>query len=351
MATTIKEIAKLAGVSIGTVDRAMHNRGRVNPEVAQRIRQIAEELDYKPNSIAQGLSARSRRLRIAVIFHRKNMDSFTRDVLQGIQICREEVSESGVEVDLFHGEDFSLDSQLQLLEQVEQEKYHALILVPINHNSVKARVTALHQKGIPVILLSNIIDGCNYLSFVGCDYTRSGQIAAGVLNMIHPLPGKLLYLSPPLQMLGHVLRAQGLRERLESCYPHIQLCQICELVGSSVKDYKITQQALTRHPDIDLIVCPGAGSSGHMEAIEEFPNIKGVKIISYDYSEGTDRYIRDKLITATLVQHPKRQGYLAVKTAVNCLMDSKNFSVERHQYLPTKLFFLENLDEIDRWSV
>ena len=55
MAVTSQQIAELAGVSRGTVDRALHNRGRVNPEVAARIFKIAEELGYKPNVIGQAL--------------------------------------------------------------------------------------------------------------------------------------------------------------------------------------------------------------------------------------------------------------------------------------------------------
>ena len=46
---TIKEIAALAGVSRGTVDRVLNDRGAVNPETAEKIRKIAKELDYKEN--------------------------------------------------------------------------------------------------------------------------------------------------------------------------------------------------------------------------------------------------------------------------------------------------------------
>ena len=49
MAGTIKEIAERAGVSRGTVDRALNNRGRIKPEVAERILAIAKELDYHSN--------------------------------------------------------------------------------------------------------------------------------------------------------------------------------------------------------------------------------------------------------------------------------------------------------------
>ena len=42
MGVTIRQIAEAAGVSRGTVDRALNNRGRIRPEVAERVRQIAE---------------------------------------------------------------------------------------------------------------------------------------------------------------------------------------------------------------------------------------------------------------------------------------------------------------------
>jgi len=47
---TIKEIAALAGVSRGTVDRVLNDRGAVNPETAEKIRKIAKELDYNPTA-------------------------------------------------------------------------------------------------------------------------------------------------------------------------------------------------------------------------------------------------------------------------------------------------------------
>ena len=88
-----------------------------------------------------------------------------------------------------------------------------------------------------------------------------------------------------------------------------------------------------------------------MKAIEEFFSTRHVKVISYDYSKDTDRYIRNRLITATLIQYPKQQGYFAVKTALGRLLDPKNFVAEKFQHLPTGIFFLENLDNLDSWYV
>ena len=52
---TINEIAKLAGVSRGTVDRVIHNRGNVKPEIQTRIQQIIRETGFSPNMAASAL--------------------------------------------------------------------------------------------------------------------------------------------------------------------------------------------------------------------------------------------------------------------------------------------------------
>ena len=83
---TIKEIAALAGVSRGTVDRVLNDRGAVNPETAEKIRKIAKELDYKPNRAGLVLAAQKKRLKLGVILFSTG-NPFFQDVLAGIDDC------------------------------------------------------------------------------------------------------------------------------------------------------------------------------------------------------------------------------------------------------------------------
>ena len=97
MAVTAQQIAELAGVSRGTVDRALHNRGRVNPEVAERIRQIAVELGYKPNLVGQALVRAKQGIRIGVIL--QSAETPTMQIVQdGIRRAVDEQQDSGDEV-------------------------------------------------------------------------------------------------------------------------------------------------------------------------------------------------------------------------------------------------------------
>ncbi|GAB4363083.1 MAG: LacI family DNA-binding transcriptional regulator [Calditrichia bacterium] len=82
MKTNIVEIAKRAGVSIATVSRALNKNGSVREETRQRILQIANELNYKPNPIARSLSRRKTDT-IGVILP-ELVDEFFTELIRGI---------------------------------------------------------------------------------------------------------------------------------------------------------------------------------------------------------------------------------------------------------------------------
>jgi transcriptional regulator with XRE-family HTH domain len=52
---TVNDVARLAGVSIATVSKALNDRGQVRAETQERVRRAAEQLDFVPNSLARGL--------------------------------------------------------------------------------------------------------------------------------------------------------------------------------------------------------------------------------------------------------------------------------------------------------
>ena len=62
----IKDIAKLAGVSVGTVDRVLHNRGKVSEYALKKVTEVMNQIDYKPNLIARTLGS-NKNYRIAAL--------------------------------------------------------------------------------------------------------------------------------------------------------------------------------------------------------------------------------------------------------------------------------------------
>ena len=345
MAVTIKKIAELAGVSTGTVDRALHDRGRVDSKVAQRIKQIAIELDYRPNSVAKSLSTRNRNLKIAVILHVQNRNIYFDDVIRGIETCRDEIRDFGIAVDIIPCPDFNSDAQLNLINQAIEDGANAIVIVPINSPLIRERLNELYREHYPVVFLTNMIQNTDYLSYVGCNYELAGEFTAGMLNMLKPQGGKLLLFSPSFQMYGHTLRADGLKNHLLKEYPQIDLQNIYEMTGDDIRDYQITQDALTRFPDTNLFVCPGAYSRGNLQAIKEYGYFQKSQIICYDYSNEIGTEIQNRNISATITQCPQEQGYTAVKILFEYLTAGK-LPHCKNRYIRTRVILKENLSEI-----
>ena len=78
---TIKEIAELAGVSRGTVDRVLNGRGAVSEQTERKVLEIAQALQYRPNRAGIVLAARKRNLKIGVLLLTTAILSLTRSCL------------------------------------------------------------------------------------------------------------------------------------------------------------------------------------------------------------------------------------------------------------------------------
>ena len=52
---SIRDVAREAGVSVTTVSHALNDKGRLNPETRQRVREVADRLGYRPNPAAKSL--------------------------------------------------------------------------------------------------------------------------------------------------------------------------------------------------------------------------------------------------------------------------------------------------------
>lgn len=87
----------MAGVSVGTVDRVLHQRGRVSEDANAKVQEVLKKIDYKPNLIARSLG-RASQLRIIALIPNPEFDGYWREVQVGIQQAREEWSHYGVTV-------------------------------------------------------------------------------------------------------------------------------------------------------------------------------------------------------------------------------------------------------------
>ncbi len=179
---TIKQIANLAGVSRGTVDRVLNNRGIVNPETAAKIREIAATMQYSPNKVAKTLAIKKKKLLFGyILFSGTRSNPFFDDVVTGIKAKARELEEYGVTVLIRYSDFDNVTHQLCVIDELLAQGISGLAITPVNHPDVAKKLSEI---GIPVVTVNTDIDHSGRLAYVGSNYAQSGKTAGGLMRLV-----------------------------------------------------------------------------------------------------------------------------------------------------------------------
>ena len=103
---TIKDVARLANVSIGTVDRVLHNRGRVSLKNMERVKAAVKKLNYRPSMIARALVSKKSAIKIGLSYPLVEKD-FWAELDAGIEAAKSELRPFGVSLLIDHRINYS----------------------------------------------------------------------------------------------------------------------------------------------------------------------------------------------------------------------------------------------------
>lgn len=332
MAVTSKKIAELAGVSRGTVDRALHNRGRVKPEVAERIKKIADELGYQPHSAAQSLALTHRQYKIGVYIQSTDTPTM-KIVLRGIKKAIEELNMVGVETKLITNGTFDNAAEMNAIDELVEWGSQAIAITPTTEDDLIERVDQLVESGIPVVVFNGDIPNSKRMCYVGTDNYKGGKVAGYLLGNMIPAGGKVMPVTAHLTNHAHYIRAQGFIEVMQRDFPDIEVLPLQGCFDRDEFAYQITKTALRENPDIAGMYFASSGVHGAVKAIKEMKQDHPIKVISFDVEANT-RDIRNGYITVCLDQHPEEEGYRSMHILYDYLAKDK---LPKSEYAFTEL--------------
>lgn len=342
MAVTIKQIAQVAGVSRGTVDRALNHRDGVKKEVAERILEIAKQLDYKPNAVAKALANTKKNYVIGVLVHSDGNEFFD-EVLNGIDQARKEIDNFGVKVVLRIMKGFDVEKQLDLISGLVAEGIHALAVTPIDDPAVVEKLQQVTKKGIPVVTFNADVTEVNKLAFIGCDYLKSGEIAGGLLGQFTRGNARVGIVTGSIKMLGHNLRIRGFREVLKQDFPQVQIVDVVENNDDNELAYSRVRGLLEEHKEIDaLYFTTSGGVKGAIRAVCELKRQTQMTIITFDETPFIAKAMQDGLVQATICQQPFAQGYHSIQVLFDYLVHNK-IPKQRQMYTQNEIKLKYNL--------
>lgn len=308
MAVTLKQIAELAGVSRGTVDRALHHRGRVNPAVAAEIHRIAKELGYQPNQAGQALARSRDGWKIGVLI--QSIETPTMQVVAaGAEKAAAELRGYGIEVMIRCLESMECVEQLACIDEWVQNGVHGLALAAVNDQAMIDRIAALTAHSIPCITFNSDLPASGRLCFVGMDNVRSGRTAAGLMKLLLPEGGLVLPITAHLNNQAHHLRCSSFMEELTRIAPQIQLLPLACCLDRDDFAYEITERALIEHPELRAIYVAANGQHGVCEALQAAGKAGQVRVIAFDASEINKADLQRDCLSVILDQQAFEQGY------------------------------------------
>ncbi len=306
MAVTSQQIAELAGVSRGTVDRALHNRGRVNPEVAARIQKIAEELGYRPNSIGQALVRAKQGLRLGAILQSAETPTME-DVAAGARQTAEELRNSGVEVEIREIQGRDTAKVLRQIDELLEWGAGGLAIASNNTPDLVRRIDLLHQQGVPVVTLNTDAPDSRRLCFVGMDSYRAGQTAAGLVRQMLPSGGLVLPIAGHVNNGAHYSRLRGFLDTLKDA-GDIQLLPFQPCFDRDDYAHEITQHTLREYPSLSCVYITSNGQRGVCRAVEDERRKGRVRVVAYDLNEPNRKLLQSGDLTFVLDQVALAQG-------------------------------------------
>src|SRR5438270_9072210 len=167
--SSIREVAKRAGVSLGTVSNVLNRPEIVAEETRERVKSAIEEIGFVRNGSARQLRAgRSQYLGLLVL---DVANPFFTEVARGVEDL---ANQAGYVVILCNSDD-SVEKENHYLHVLEEQRTQGVLITPAQNDA--SYLQRFRQRGIAVVLLdrpSRIKDLCS----VAVDDVRGGELAA-----------------------------------------------------------------------------------------------------------------------------------------------------------------------------
>lgn len=307
----IRQIADALGVSIGTVDRALHNRPGISHETRDKVLRTAKSLAYRPNLAARYLSSR-RELRIAVALPRQTA-SFWSLVREGIQDAARPLETTGVRV-LYRSYLHLGEGEVEAFERCLEDDMHGVVIAPGNPEKLKPLIRRAHERGLPVLCVNTDAPGTARLSAVAVDPVTSGSLVGELMGRFLQGRGRVVLVTGLLTTIDHARKLESFRETVGEMWPDLEIAKVVEAHDDEKEAYQKCREVLAASAEVAGVYVSTANSIPVLRAIEDEGLGGKVTVITTDLFPALVPHIRSHRVVATIHQRPWTQGRIAFQT-------------------------------------
>lgn len=322
----IKDIAQLSGVSVGTVDRVLHNRGKVSEDALRKVLTVLDQIEYKPNVIARTLGS-NKIYTIAALMPDPAQDPYWASSKEGIDQAQTEWTRYGVNVIPYFFDLYEKDSFQQVAEKLTVNSPDGILIAPIFYNETLPFFDRFQSVGIPFVLFNTNIEKVDALSFIGQDLFQSGQVGGELMRLaLRDDEGVLavLHINEDLGNSVHLAEKENGFRRYFGCLTNSKF-DIITLNLYSPSEISLDEQLaeLLRQPGLKGIFVSTSKGTYLIAAFLKRHQKTDVRLIGYDMLQENVRYLQEGVISFLINQNPKRQAFLGINYLVSHLILKK----------------------------
>lgn len=340
----IKDIAQKAGVSTGTVDRVLHNRGRVSLKVKEKVLQIVNELNYEPNYLAQALVSK-RIYRIAALIPDPVYDEYWLAPNEGVKKADHALKQLGVAVTLHKFNPFDVETFKNEAHKVTEMNYDGILVAPIFLKESLGYLSKWKKNGVPFNLFNTHIPDYEPLAYIGQDSYQSGVLAGKLLHYGQPTTATFMvaHVDEDVQNSSHLIKKE---QGFLDYFSHNTQGEF-QIIHSDLKQ-SINEIFFFDQLDSILKINPSiAGifvTNSKAYTIASYllkRELSQIRLVGFDLISKNLAFLEKGYINFLINQNPFKQGYLGISLLIDHLIFKKKISPIK--YLPLDIITSENL--------
>lgn len=345
---TINEIAKIANVSRGTVDRVVNNRGYVAEDKLKLIQKIIKDLNFTPNTHGRNL-ALSKSLKIAVILPIHSAGEYFESIVNATATAGKNYMPFGLQINYYYFDIYDL-SKFNIIEKIIfNENYNAIITTQPQNKTIASFLRKCNTKNLPYTLLGTYNSKFDSLCNIGQDAKQSGRLAGKLINYGQENQAKYIVFNIFNEQninQNIVNRIEGFKDFFkDKALKNVKV----ELINISINDPELKikiKENIANLSKYDGVFIPNSRAYLVAELLEKKQKIR---FLGFDLIDNNIKHLKSGVIDFLINQKPFEQGYKGVEILYRFLASHQE--PPKNINIPVEVITIENFKNNDETSV
>ena len=249
----IKDIARLADVSVGTVDRVIHGRSGVSEASRKRVEEILKQLDYQPNMYASALAS-NKKYTFACLLPKHLEGEYWTDVEKGINKALSTYSDFNTTVKTTYYDPYDYHSFVDASNDIVAQHPDGVMVAPTILKYTQIFIEQLTELDIPYIYIDSNIKEIPPLAFFGQNSRQSGYFAARMLMLLARDEKEIvIFRKIPEGIVGsnqQENREKGFRQYMKEYHPSCNILELDLHAERNDEDALMLDAFFQQHPTV-----------------------------------------------------------------------------------------------------